>query len=188
VIFDEPDSKRAIAIERLEIEGLRHASPATLILNSTSVGSYEAAAGCGNLFLEDVSGSDFQLGPSQKVWARQWNYRNQRVAIHGATVWCLGFTAGGDGSALLVDGGARAELLGGNVGDAPLDRGALFTNTDAQLSLIYGAAAEGVKRTLQIVDTQGADVKQIEIGNLTPSGRRSRMDLYTSDATAADKK
>jgi len=53
LIYDEPDAKHVVCIERLEIDGLRHKSPGTLVLKSTSPGRYENAAGCGKLFLDE---------------------------------------------------------------------------------------------------------------------------------------
>jgi hypothetical protein len=53
VIFDEPDAKRAVCIDRLEIESLRHKSPATLVLKNASPGHYENGAGCGKLFVDE---------------------------------------------------------------------------------------------------------------------------------------
>jgi hypothetical protein len=53
VIFDEPDAKRVVSIERLEIESLRHKSPATLVFKNASPGHYENVAGCGKLFVDE---------------------------------------------------------------------------------------------------------------------------------------
>jgi hypothetical protein len=53
VIFDDPDAKRVVCIERLEIESLRHKSPGTLVLKNASLGHYENVAGCGKLFVDE---------------------------------------------------------------------------------------------------------------------------------------
>jgi hypothetical protein len=53
VIFDEPDAKRVVCIERLDIDGLRHKSPGTLVLKNSSPGRYENTAGCGKLFVDE---------------------------------------------------------------------------------------------------------------------------------------
>jgi len=54
LIFDEPDAKRVLSIERMEIEGLRHTSPATLVLKSTGSGHYDASDGCGKCFADNA--------------------------------------------------------------------------------------------------------------------------------------
>ena len=53
LVFDEPDAKRVVSIERMDVEGLRHKSPGTLVLKSSSPGHYESVAGCGKMFVDE---------------------------------------------------------------------------------------------------------------------------------------
>jgi len=190
VIFDEPDAKRVVTLDRLEIDGLRDASPATLILKNTDPGRFENAQGCGKLFVEGLDAADVHFDQPQKVWARQWNARAQGTApaitTHGATLWCLGFTSEAGGCALSAEAGAQTEILGAFV--PPLADAAtkqpLFSNANSRLSLVYGTTAEESANALQIVDTQGTDAKEIDSTKLLRSGTRLRMDLFTSDALA----
>jgi hypothetical protein len=191
VIFDDSNAKRAVSIERLEIEGLRHASPATLVLKSTNPGQYDNTGGTGRLFLEDVANSDFQISQPQSVWARQWNCEKHTVTNHGGTLWCLGFTTGGETCSLSADSAAHTELFGGFARPSLLpENQPLFSNTNSQLSLVYGTNADDAKQGAQIIDVQGTDTKQINASNLKRVSNRARMDLYISDpvpAPAVDK-
>jgi len=58
LIFDEPNAKHALSIERLEIDGLRHTSPAALVLKDTNPGHYENVEGCGKVFREERGAAD----------------------------------------------------------------------------------------------------------------------------------
>jgi len=52
LIVDEKDAKRVYSLEGLEIEGVRHASPASVVLKNTEPGHCDRADGCGKLFAE----------------------------------------------------------------------------------------------------------------------------------------
>ncbi len=189
LIFDEPDAARTVVIERLAIAGLRHASPATLVLKSAGPGRYTNTPGCGKLFIEDLGDADFHFDHPQKVWARQWNPElhgaGPCITSHGATIWCLGFKTEYDSSKLWAEAGAQTEILGAfiyPIGQIPADR-PIFKNTDSKMSVIYGTSVYGADHALHILDTAGSDVKEIGKGALKWAGSRARMDLFTSDAT-----
>jgi hypothetical protein len=189
LIFDEPEAARTVVIENLAVAGLRHASPATLVLKSATTGRYANAPGSGKLFLEDVSDADFHFDHPQQVWARQWNVERNGpgpcITSHGATIWCLGFKTEYDSSKLFADGGAQTEILGAliyPVGKIPADR-PIFKNTDSKMSLIYGTSIYQKDHPTHILDIAGKDVKPIRPEELYWVGTRGRMDLYTSDAT-----
>lgn len=186
IIFDEPGAKRVVAIENLEIDGLRHESPATLILKSTCPGHYDNGQGCGKLFMEDVEGADFMFSQPQSVWARQWNGEKHGIFSHGASLWCLGMSAGGEGGVLSTEAGASTEIFGvyvrpvGNMAESR----PLFGNTNSRLSVSYGTNVGDAPHDLQIIDTQGEDAKRVTSSSLKWIGGRGRMDLYRSDAKA----
>lgn len=185
VIFDEPGAKRVVSIEGLEIDGLRNVSPSTLVLKSTSPGHYDNAEGCGKLFMEDMEGADFQFSQPQPVWVRQWNNEKHGIFSHGATIWCLGLSAGSESGVLSTEGGASTEIFGAlvrPVGNMDESR-PFFRNTNSRLSLSYGTTAGEPSHALQIVDMQGGDTEKIDRDKLKWAGSRGRMDLFRSDAS-----
>lgn len=114
----------AVRIERLEIVPtrdpsvrIRHASFRTLVLANlrmSRAGAYEAAAGAGALFIEDVAGDPWAFAPGQNVWARQLNPESSHHTMlvnRGANLWILGLKTEGDGPVLEAYGGAT-EWLG----------------------------------------------------------------------------
>jgi hypothetical protein len=186
VIFDDPGAKRVVAIEGLEIDGLRNTSPATLVLKSAWPGHYENAEKCGKLFMESVEGADFMFGQAQSVWARQWNTEKHGIFGHGANMWCLGMSAGGESGVLFTEGGASAEIFGALI--RPVDNMSenrpFFGSTNSRLSVSYGTVATDPPHALQIVDTQGDEARRITGDSLKWLGTHGRMDLFRSDATA----
>lgn len=185
LIFDEPGAKRVVSIECLEFDGLRNISPATLVLKSTTPGHYDNAEGCGKLFMENVEGADFLFSQPQSVWVHQWNNEKHGIFSHGATIWCLGLSAGSESGVLSTEGAANTEIFGAlirPVGKMDESR-PLFRNTNSRLSLIYATTGEP-PHLLQIVDTQGTEVEKIESDKLKWVGSRGRMDLFRSDAKA----
>ena len=179
-----------VVIERLEIEGLCHASPATLVLKSSGTGRYTNTDGCGKLFMEDIGSADFHFDHPQQVWVRQWNPESHGegpcILSHGATIWCLGFKTESESSKLWAEAGAQTEILGGFIyplGKIPDDR-PIFKNTDSKMSVIYGTSVYQSNHKVHIVDVQSGDVKVIGSEQLKCAGSRFRMDLFSSDATA----
>jgi len=186
VIFDEPGAKRVVVIECLDMDGVRHVSPATLVLKSSCPGHYDNAEKSGKLFMEDIEGADFLFSQPQSVWVRQWNGEKHGIFSHGATIWCLGLSGGGESGVLSTEASASTEIFGAlvrPVGDMSGNR-PFFTNTNSRLSLIYGTNASDPPHLLQIVDTQGADSKPMGNSSLRWVGTRGRMDLFRCDATA----
>jgi hypothetical protein len=186
VIFDEPTAKRAVVIEDLEIDGLRHASPATLVLKSTCPGHYDNTEHCGKLFMEDVEGADFLFSQPQTVWVRQWNSEKHGIFSHGAAIWCLGLSAGGESGVLTTEASASTEILGAFVRpvDGMPENRPFFSNTNSRLSVVYGTNAGEAPHGLQVVDTQAGDSQSVGSASLKWTGSRGRMDLFKSDASA----
>ncbi|MGC9669159.1 glycosyl hydrolase family 28-related protein [Planosporangium sp. 12N6] len=89
--------------------------------------SYQAQAGVGPLYLENVSASGWQFDQPQQVWARQFNHLDRGTAATGtatkspllvnagATVWVLGLETERRGPLMRTERGGRTEVLGGAV-------------------------------------------------------------------------
>ena len=192
LIFDEPDAGRIVVLDRLGCVHLQHASPATLVLRSSSPNRYTTGAPGGRLFAEDVGGADWHFDHPQHVWVRQWNPESHSAGpcIHsaGATIWALGFKTEYESQKLLAERGAATEILGAfiyPIGKIPEDR-PIFENHDSRLSLIYGTSVYQANHKLHIRDTRGGAVKDLGNDALKWAGSRGRMDLYSSDAAARE--
>lgn len=173
-------------LERIEADGLRHASPATLVIASSSVKRFENAPGAGKLFIEDNGDADWHFDHPQRVWARQWNPESHAagpcITSRGATVWSLGFKTEYESSKLLAEAGAKTEILGGfiyPIGKIPADR-PIFENIDSAMSLIYGTSVYGSNHTVHIIDTQRGVRKEYGNEALRYAGSRGRMDLFVT--------
>jgi hypothetical protein len=135
--------------------GFAHRTTRPLIL--TDIGccgryqaSYQAAAGAGPLYLEDVSASGWRFDRAQLVWARQFNNvdsdlagpaantRVARLVNAGATVWMLGFESEQDGPLVRTEHGGRTEVLGGAVYESGSVHGTAFECLDgSSISLSF---------------------------------------------------
>ena len=188
VVFDDANPKRIVWIDRLGIQSLRHASPGTLVLRSSSPERYTTGAAGGRLFAEDIGGADWHFDHPQTVWVRQWNPESHAAGpcIHsrGATIWSLGFKTEYESQKLLAEAGAATEILGAFIyplGKIPEDR-PIFENRDSRLSLIYGTSVYQSNHKLHIRDSRGGETKLLGNDSLRWSGSRAKMELFTSDA------
>ena len=159
--FEQPDAERIVAIERLQVEGFVHASPATLVVRHGETAPYRNEAGCGKLFLEDVVAPRWNFDHPQQVWARQWNVEMHGdgpcIVNRGATIWSLGFKTEYESSKLLAADGARTEILGAfihPIGDIPSDR-PIFENRDSSMSLVYGTSVHRANHKVHVRDVRG---------------------------------
>lgn len=188
LIFDEPDPSRIVVIDRLACAHVRHESPATLVLRSSSPGRYTTGAAGGRLFAEDVGGADWHFDHPQRVWVRQWNPESHSAGpcVHsrGATIWALGFKTEYESLKLRAEAGAQTEILGSFVypiGTIPPDR-PVFENRDSRISLVYGISRYAANHRIHIRDTRGSETLEIGNDRLRWAYSRAHMDLYTSDA------
>jgi hypothetical protein len=188
LIFDDPRVERTVVLDRLGCVHVRHASPGTLVLRSSSPDRYTTGVAGGRLFAEDVGGADWHFDHPHRVWVRQWNPESHAAGpcIHsrGATIWTLGFKTEYESQKLLAEAGAKTEILGAfiyPIGEIPPER-PIFENRDSRLSLIYGTSVYHANHKVHIRDLSGSDVRQIGNDALRWAGSRARMDLYTSDA------
>ncbi|WP_203981342.1 glycoside hydrolase family 55 protein [Planosporangium flavigriseum] len=115
--------------------------------------SYQAAPGVGPLYLENVSASGWQFDQPQQVWARQFNHVDRDTATEnrspllvnaGATVWVLGLETERSGPLLRTERGARTEVLGGAVYEAPSGNAVAFECLDdASMALSFATMGPG---------------------------------------------
>jgi hypothetical protein len=187
LIFDDPDPKHTLVLERLGCVHLQHASKATLVLRSSTPGRYSTTVAGGRLFAEDVGGADWHFDHAQQVWVRQWNPESHEAGpcIHskGATIWSLGFKTEYESQKLLAEAGATTEILGAFIyplQKIPDDR-PIFENRDSRMSVIYGTSVYSSNHKLHIRDTRGTETKLIGNEALSWAGSRARMDLFVSE-------
>ena len=187
LIFDEPDASRVVVLDRLGVVHLQHASPATLVLRSSTPNRYTTGLAGGKLFGEDIAGADWHFDHPQSVWVRQWNPESHESGpcIHsrGATLWSLGFKTEYESQKLLAEEHAQTEILGAfiyPIGKIPPER-PIFENRNSRLSLVYGASIYQSNHKIHIRDTQGDIVKEFGAESINWAGSRARMDLFTSE-------
>lgn len=187
LIYDEMNPDHVLVLDRLGCQHIRHESPATLVLRSSSPGRYSTGRAGGRLFAEDVGGADWHFDHPQQVWVRQWNPESHSAGpcIHsqGATIWSLGFKTEYESQKWLAEKGAQTEILGGfiyPIGEIPANR-PIFENRDSAMSLIYGASVYQSNHKIHIRDIRGSETREIGNEQLTWPGSRARMDLFVSD-------
>ncbi|NJC71742.1 hypothetical protein HC031_18745 [Planosporangium thailandense] len=134
--------------------------------------SYQAQAGAGPLYLEDVSASGWRFDQPQQVWARQFNHLDRGTGAEnispllvnaGATVWVLGLETERSGPLLRTERGGRTEVLGGAVYEAPSGNAVAFECLDGAsmvLSFATMAPGNGTYRVLAR-DHRGATTKDL---------------------------
>ena len=194
LIFDEPDATRTLVLDRLGCVHLRHASPATLVLRSSTPKRYSTDMAGGKLFAEDIGGADWHFDHPQRVWVRQWNPESHAAGpcIHsrGATIWSLGFKTEYESQKLLAEHGATTEILGAFIyplKKIPDDR-PIFENRDSSMAVIYGTSVYSSNHKLHIRDTRGSETKLIGNDALKWAGSRARMDLFISSESSPAQK
>ncbi|MDA0842021.1 MAG: hypothetical protein O2857_30025, partial [Planctomycetota bacterium] len=138
MVFDEPDARRTVSIERMVIAPFKHASPGTLVVKHGHISPYTNAPGCGKLFLEDCVVADWNFAHPQKVWVRQWNVESHSagpcIVSNGATIWSLGFKTEYESEKLHARNGAATEIFGSfiyPIGKIPADR-PIFRNENSR--------------------------------------------------------
>ncbi len=190
LIYDEPNPEHVVVLDRLGCQHVRHASPATLVLRSSSPDRYSTGLAGGKLFAEDIGGADWHIDHPQRIWVRQWNPESHAAGpcIHtrGATLWALGFKTEYESQKLLAEAGAQTEILGAfiyPIGKIPEDR-PLFENRDSAMALIYGASVYQSNHKIHVRDRRGDEVRDYGNDVLTWPGSRARMDLFVTDGRA----
>ena len=179
-----------IRIERLD-NGytqvkIEQATRRTLVLSSISMGGggYEAHAGSGNLFLEDVVGTPWRFFKGQNVWARQLNAegRETKIVNDGATLWILGLKSESDGTLVESRGGAKTEVIGG-FAYANTDRPKMpmFVVQDSSLSFTIGEWVIRNAPFLEVVaESRGRERRVLHKGDVPSRGGGSMILLFVA--------
>ncbi len=186
MVFDAPAGSDPVLIERLSVDGFRHASPATLIVRHGNLAPYTNAPGCGKLFIENSVGGGWTFDHPQQVWARQWNVEDKgdvpSITSRGATLWILGFKTEQPSVKIAACAGARTEVLGAFLyPNSKVPKGRpIFINKNSRFAAVWGLSVYRANHSVQVLDC-GPD-GTFEIGNdrLLWPGSRGRMDLYVS--------
>ncbi|NJC84037.1 hypothetical protein HC030_15935 [Planosporangium mesophilum] len=114
--------------------------------------SYQAQAGVGPLYLENVSAAGWQFDQPQQVWARQFNHldrgtgddQSPLLVNAGATVWVLGLETERDGPVMRTERGGRTEVLGGAVYESSASANDIaFECVDGSMSLAFTTMGPG---------------------------------------------
>jgi len=153
-----------------------------IVLNN---GTYATSAykntvnGTGDLFIEDVAGSYWEIYHPQNVYARQLNMESvtRKFFNKGGTLWILGIKTEQPGrsndSAAIIDTqlGGQTEVLGGLVfirPVAPLPAKPAFLMNNSQVSLVYAVSAIDPNASATTPTTTSMDfnvqVQEVEAG------------------------
>jgi len=182
--FDSPGAD-TVWIERLDVHGLEHASPGTLVVRHGSMTPYRNTRGCGPLFVENqVGGTGYEFLHPQHVWFRQWNVESHDtgpcVICKGTTLWSLGFKTEYESIKLDAQDGARVEILGSfiyPIGKIPEDR-PIFQSKDSLLSLVYGTSIYRSGHKVHVRAIRGDATRELTGSEVKFYGSRQKMHLY----------
>jgi len=145
---------------------LEDASPRPLVVLKSRWMSYRNAAGCGELFVDDMCGAPWTFNVPQKAWFRSLNMESGEVMItnRAADIWILGIKTEGRGITIDSGKGSKNEILGGILYPAGGDpkQGPSFRNTDGQVSYSH---AMFWANPLYIDDTIDGKQTKLEIGD-----------------------
>jgi len=116
LIYDHPDAKHVLVIDRFEAGRLHHASPGTLIIRDASP-RYTNEPGAGELYAEGTLGR--YVITEQRAWFWQLNTEfstgagDARLVNRGGQVVVVGMKTEQKGANILTAAGGKTELLGG---------------------------------------------------------------------------
>lgn len=112
----------AVVLERLTIPfGYKFSCPMVLhrAQRDLVIGSFTGLRnlrheGPGRLFIEDVVGDDWRVGPGAPLYAKQLNLEGGgwKIENQGGLLWVLGLKTEAAGPVLLTTAGGRSEILG----------------------------------------------------------------------------
>jgi hypothetical protein len=99
-----------------------HSGSRAIALRDTTLNSYEARDGAGDLYIEDCmlnigsrGSPTLNLYPSQHIWARQLNLEQKnsdKLHCSGCTLWVLGYKTEQPSPSIVLANHARAEIFG----------------------------------------------------------------------------
>jgi hypothetical protein len=116
-------SDRPLIIDGCPYESCQivHTGSRAIVLRDTTLHSYTAQNGAGDLYIEDSILSAAPIGTtvnfyqSQKIWARQLNLEEQNVSkfnCSGCSIWILGYKTEQFTPSIVLANRARAEVFG----------------------------------------------------------------------------
>jgi len=184
VIFIQQDSSRPLILRDSIIGSHR-----------TTIAYQNTIQGTGTLFVEDVTGTPWQIQFPQDVFARQINpeANSAKIVNKGGKLWILGLKTEGTGTNIETDQGGSTEVLGGliyPVWKTPPDTPAFAVN-DSRASFIYMVSnykqpEAGTNFTVQVQETQGGSTKSLLSLSLPKRGLGTAVPLYSSGEPAGD--
>lgn len=160
-----------------------HNSPTTLVIKDfgfPECRAYRAGSNAGDLYVEDVAGTDFVLKPAQHVWMRQMNPESQSTMIlnEGATLWILGLKTENAGGVTVIrtTRSGKTELLGGmnyTSWDRPAGNDPMFDLEDSQGTFIIGALSFRDKPLYRAVlrEKRGNQTQEVTVQEGDSGGR-----------------
>ncbi|MBE9228700.1 glycoside hydrolase family 55 protein [Phormidium sp. LEGE 05292] len=143
--------------------------------------------GSGDVFLEDVGGSNWKFN-KQNIWARQFNVENQGTHItnNGGNLWILGLKTERGGTLIDTKAGGKTELLGGfayTTTAAPngQQNDPMFINNESSISITMAEInfGGGPNYTSYVQETRNGETRNLPYSNM-PSyiGSGRQIPLY----------
>ena len=112
----EDGSASEVVIEGFHgIDGIENRTSRTVIIRNGVYNNIITTTGTGNMFLEDIVGSERVFKNGQKVWWRQANVEGKSgidIENDGAQLWILGMKSEGYGIKAYTHNGGKTEILG----------------------------------------------------------------------------
>jgi hypothetical protein len=186
VIFVQQNSARPLVLR----DSIIGSQPTTVAYQNTS-------SGTGPLFVENVTGTPWQILFPQNVFARQINPEGNTTKIlnKGAKLWVLGLKTEGTGTNIETDRGGSTEVLGGLIYPVwkILPDTASFAMNDSRASFIYAVsnykpAAAGTNFAIQIQESRHGEVTSVPSTSLPARGLGTMIPLYSSGDLWPDSK
>lgn len=101
---------------------IRHSGKRTIVIRDSTIYSYTAQQGAGDVFIEDSVLNEGANGTlplmfysSQHIWARQLNLEQKvsaKLTCSGCNLWILGYKTEQSSASLVLTNGANAEIFG----------------------------------------------------------------------------
>jgi Pectate lyase superfamily protein/Viral BACON domain len=184
VVFVQQDSARPLVVR----DSMIGSYPTTIAYQNTSRGS-------GSLFVENVTGTPWQILFPQNVFARQINpeWNATKIINQGGKLWILGLKTEGTGTNIETDHDGFTEVLGGliypvwkTLPDTPN-----FEINDSRASFIYAVsnykgADAGTNFAIQVREARHGEVKSLLSTSLPARGLGTMTPLYSSGASSPD--
>ncbi len=166
----------------------------TLILRNSGMGNAHRGSGAGKLFIEDIVGGPWRIGPGQRAWMRQCNPENVGVKVtnDGGQLWLLGLKTEKQGTPLVTRNGGSSEVLGGLIYPVQtlLLEEPMFINDEGRLSVVIGESSYSDTELYRVIvqEKRAGETRRLHL-NETPRrvgfGRGASLCLYAGNTTGA---